>query len=69
MDRIYQAIDMTKADGVFERGPHFVSHLRGDLTDVLFAIRRAFDAASGKAGHVTAHITVSANSPTRRERP
>lgn len=68
MDVIYRAIDMTQNDDVFERGPHFVSHLRGDLSDVLWAIRRAFDAACGRAGHVTAHVTVSANGPTRRER-
>lgn len=66
MDVIYREIDRTKQAGVFAKGAHFVSGLRGDLTDVLAAIRTSFDAACGAAGHVVAHATVSANSPTRR---
>lgn len=66
MDIIYRAIDMTKAAGVHRAGKHFVSHLGGDLVDVLGAIREAFDASCGHAGHVTAHLTLSANSPTTR---
>lgn len=67
MDAIYRAIDVTKAAGVFDVGRHFVSHLRGDLSEVLGAIRLAFDAASGEAGHITAHVTLSANSPSGRK--
>lgn len=67
MDTINAAIAITKAAGVFERGRHFVSHLRGDLGAVLGAIREAFDASCGEAGHVTAHVTLSANSPSGRE--
>lgn len=69
MEAIYRAIEATKAAGVFETGRHFVSHLRGDLSDVLGAIRTAFDAAAGEAGHVTAHVTLAANSPSGRARP
>ncbi len=48
-------------------GRHFVSHLEGDLDRVLGSIRRTFDAACESASHVTAHITLSANSPTGRD--
>jgi len=66
MDVIYREIDRTKKSGVFGKGAHFVSGLRGDLSDVLGAIRVSFDAACAGAGHVVAHATVSANSPTVR---
>lgn len=64
MDVIYREIDRTKQAGVFRKGAHFVSRLDGDLSAVLAAIRRSFDEASGSAGHVVAHLTLSANSPT-----
>src|SRR5207245_11378102 len=64
MDVIYREIDRTKKKGVFARGQHFVSALQGDLTDVLGALRESFDAACAEAGHVVAHATLSANSPT-----
>jgi len=66
MDVIYREIDRTKKNGIFARGQHFVSALRGDLTDVLGAVRESFDAACADAGHVVAHATLSANSPTGR---
>lgn len=64
MDVIYREIDRTKRAGVFRRGAHFVSRLDGDLSDVLLAIRHSFDEACGSVGHVVAHLTLSANSPT-----
>ena len=66
MDVIYREIARTKTANVFAKGAHFVSGLRGDLTDVIGAIRNSFDAACADAGHVVAHATVSANSPTGR---
>jgi len=66
MEVIYREIGRTKQAGVFAKGAHFVSGLRGDLTDVVGAIRASFDAACADAGHVVAHATVSANSPTGR---
>ncbi|MGH2369680.1 MAG: YkoF family thiamine/hydroxymethylpyrimidine-binding protein, partial [Chloroflexota bacterium] len=67
MDVIYQEIKRTKAAGVFTRGQHFVSRLDGDLHTVLGAIRASFDAAYDSATHVVAHVTLSANSPSRRQ--
>jgi hypothetical protein len=66
MDAIYREIKRTKEAGVFTRGQHFVSRLDGDLHAVLDAVRRSFDAAGQEAGHVVAHVTLSANSPTAR---
>ena len=67
MDVIYREIERTKGVGVFRGGAHFVSRLEGELTAVLAAIRRSFDEACGSVGHVVAHLTLSANSPTGRE--
>jgi hypothetical protein len=66
MDVIYREIERTKAAGVHTRGQHFVSRLDGDLGAVLGAIRRSFEAAGPDAAHVVAHVTLSANSPSRR---
>ena len=66
MDLIYREIERTKKAGVFAKGAHFVSGLRGDLSEVLGAIGASFDAACADAGHVVAHATLSANSPTER---
>jgi energy-coupling factor transport system substrate-specific component len=66
MNVIYREIDRTKAAGVFAKGAHFVSALRGDLADVLGAVRTSFDAACADTAHVVAHATISANSPTGR---
>ena len=68
MDVIYAEIDRTKRDGVHTGGAHFVSKLEGDLCTVLTAVRGAFDDACGQVSHVVAHVTLSANSPTRKGR-
>lgn len=65
MDVIYREIRRTKDADVFSKGRHFVSHLRGDLRDVLAAVRTSFDAACRDVPHVTAHLVISANSPTK----
>jgi hypothetical protein len=67
MDVIYEEIDRTKRAGLFTGGAHFVSKLEGDACTVLDGIRSAFDDACGRASHVVAHVTISANSPTRRK--
>ena len=67
MDVIYDEIDRTKRDGVYSGGALFVSKLEGDLYTVLDRVRAAFDDACGRVSHVAAHITLSANSPTRKE--
>ena len=67
MDLIYREIRHTKEAGVFTRGQHFVSRLDGELGTVLDAIRRSFEAATADAGHVVAHATFSANSPSRKQ--
>lgn len=64
MDVIYAEIARTKDAGIFAGGAHFVSRLHGDLHDVMAGVRRSFDEACGRVGHVAAHITLSANSPT-----
>jgi energy-coupling factor transport system substrate-specific component len=64
MDVIYREIKRTKEAGVFAGGRHFVSRLEGQLSAVLGAVHQSFDAAGSAAGHVVAHVTLSANSPS-----
>jgi uncharacterized protein YqgV (UPF0045/DUF77 family) len=66
MPQIYDAIARTKRSGVFTRGQHFVSRLDGELSEVFAAIRTAFEEISGSGGHVVAHATFSANSPSTK---
>ena len=68
MDVIYRVIGHTKDAGVFTRGQHFVSRLDGELGTVLGAIRQSFEGATAHAGHVVAHVTLSANSPSRSQK-
>lgn len=67
MDVIYRGIGKTKDAGVFTRGQHFVSRLDGELGAVLTAIQEAFQAACTEGGHVVAHVTLAANSPSRKQ--
>ena len=67
MDVIYREISHTKEAGVFTRGQHFVSRLDGEVGTVLAAVRKSFEGATADAGHVVAHITLSANSPSRKQ--
>ena len=67
MDVISREIARTREAGVWTRGQHFVSRLDGELDDVLGAIKRSFQEATADAGHVVAHVTLSANSPTRKQ--
>ena len=64
MPHVYDAIASTKSAGVFTRGQHFVSRLDGELSEVFGAIRTAFLAIAERGGHVVAHVTLSANSPS-----
>ena len=66
MPLIYDAIAATKQAGVFTRGQHFASRLDGELSDVFGAIRAAFQATCERGGHVVAHVTLSANSPSTK---
>jgi energy-coupling factor transport system substrate-specific component len=66
MPLIYDAIAATKRAGVFTRGQHFASRLDGELGDVFGAIRAAFQATCERGGHVVAHATLSANSPSTK---
>jgi hypothetical protein len=67
MDVIYREIDRTKSAKVFRKGRHFVSQLGGDLHEVLSAVRTSFDTTCQDVPHVTAHIVISANSPSPKE--
>ncbi len=66
MEVIYGEIERTKQAGVFSGGAHFVSKLEGDLGAVLGGIRATVDDACGRAEHVVAHLSLSANSPTTK---
>ena len=67
MDVIYREIAETKRSGVYTRGQHFVSRLDGELGEVLSTIRKSFENACADAGHVVAHVTLAANSPSKKK--
>lgn len=68
MDVIYREIGKTKGSGVFTRGQHFVSRLDGEVGAVLSAIQASFESACAEGGHVVAHVTLAANSPSKKQK-
>ncbi|MGO2598151.1 YkoF family thiamine/hydroxymethylpyrimidine-binding protein [Microbacterium gubbeenense] len=66
MGAIYAAIEQAKKTGVFTGSDHFATRLDGDLAEVLETVANAWIGVGRTVQHVTTHVTVSINSPTRR---
>jgi hypothetical protein len=64
MAEIYGCIDFLKGSGVFDRSKNFCTRLRGDAGPVFATVAEAFCRFGPPEGHVTADLTVSANSPS-----
>lgn len=60
---VWAAIDRAREAGTFLRADHFVTTLRGDLSEVLVTILDTWLAAAQATQHVVTHATVVANSP------
>lgn len=66
MEAIYAAVEQAKQASVFTVSDHFATRLDGDLAQVLETVANAWIAVGRTVQHVTTHLTVSINSPTRR---
>ena len=66
MEAIYAAIEQAKTTGVFTASDHFATRLDGDLAQVLETVANAWIGVGRTVQHVTTHVTLSINSPTRR---
>jgi len=66
MDAIYAAIEQANTTGVFTGSEHFATRLDGDLSEVLETVANAWIGVGRTVQHVTTHVTLSINSPTRR---
>ena len=64
MAAIEQAIERARVRGTFTRAEHYATRLDGDLADVLATICEGWLLAGRTVRHVTAHATISLNSPT-----
>lgn len=65
MRDIHAAIDHARTAGTFAGSQHFVTALRGDLADVITTAAAGWVLVGRSVAHVTSHLTVSLNSPSR----
>lgn len=65
MTPIYAAIEGAKTAGVYSGSDHFATRLDGDLAEVLATAANGWIGVGGVVQHVTTHLTVSINSPSR----
>jgi energy-coupling factor transport system substrate-specific component len=68
MDVIMEQIKTVEQQGVFNGGVHYASRLDGDANKVFTALESAFEGArNSDSSHIVMTVTMSANSPTRKE--
>lgn len=67
MTQIYSCIDFIRSSGVLDRPKNFCTKLGGDAGKVFATLEQAFLGFVEEEGHVTIDLTVSANSPTKKE--
>lgn len=68
MDVIMDQIKVVDQHGVFSGGVHYASRLDGDGNLVFTGLEKAFDGArSSDSSHIVMTVTMSANSPSRKE--
>jgi hypothetical protein len=66
MRDIYAAINYAKEDtGTFVASEHFVTRLEGDVARVIATAAAGWILVGRSVQHVTSHLTVSVNSPSR----
>ncbi|WLR56846.1 Ykof family thiamine-binding protein [Mesobacillus subterraneus] len=68
MDVIMDQIKTVDQQGVFSGGVHYSSRLDGDGNKVFAALESAFEGArNSDSSHIVMTVTMSANSPSRKE--
>lgn len=68
MNVIMDQIKTVEQQGVFGGGVHYASRLDGDANKVFTGMEKAFDGArNSDSSHIVMTVTMSANSPSRKE--
>jgi energy-coupling factor transport system substrate-specific component len=68
MDVIMEQIKNVDHKGVFSGGVHYASRLDGDANEVFSGLESAFEGArKSESSHIVMTVTMSANSPSRKE--
>lgn len=65
MTGIYEAVELARRNGVYSGSEHFATRLDGDLAAVLGTVASGWLLVGKQVQHVTSHVTISINSPTR----
>lgn len=65
MRDIYAAIELARGNGTYRGSEHFVTRLEGDLGTVLASAFAGWVLVGRSVQHVTSHLTISVNSPSR----
>jgi energy-coupling factor transport system substrate-specific component len=65
MRDIEAAIALARDNGTFRGSAHFVTRLEGDIGDVIATVVGGWLLVGRTVQHVTSHVTLSLNSPTR----
>ncbi|MBN3523973.1 YkoF family thiamine/hydroxymethylpyrimidine-binding protein [Paenibacillus apiarius] len=69
MDTIYDIVALAKEEGTFGGSAHYASRLDGDAQRVFATLEHAFvKAQASDASHIVMTATISANSPSKKER-
>lgn len=69
MDVIMEQVRAAQQQGVFSCGVHYASRLDGEANKVFEALEMAFDGArKSDSSHIVMTVTMSANSPSRKEK-
>jgi uncharacterized protein YqgV (UPF0045/DUF77 family) len=66
MSEIYSAIDFIKSSGTYAQSKNFCTKLQGDAVKVFGTLSQVFEAFAPEQAHVTLDVTVSANSPSKK---
>jgi energy-coupling factor transport system substrate-specific component len=70
MDVIIDQIELAKDQGTFTKGVHYASRLDGDANSVFKTLEDAFNRSfQSAASHIVMTVTMSANSPSKKEVP
>lgn len=64
MTTIYDIIQLTKDEGVYDQSVHFATRLSGTIEAVFNVLEQAFERTSKVASHTVMQVTLSSNSPS-----
>lgn len=69
MAPIMAAIERARGSGLYAGSEHYVTRLHGDVAEILTLVASAWLGTGAAVQHVTSHLLLSINSPTRSGDP